>query len=168
MELTCQDPQVETSSPTLEPTMDPTSPQVATLDPTIDPTSEPTIVPAPQVETSSPTLEPTMDPTSPQVAMLDPTMDPTSEPGLDCAPAIALGCGDFLSGSTVGTCNNEQRFVFTATTDLKTISACGSDYDTYLALYDSNNVLIAEQDDSDSHHCGYLNSLMESVQLTIG
>jgi hypothetical protein len=58
--------------------------------------------------------------------------------------------------------------VFTATTNLKTISACGSSYDTYLYLYDSNNAMIAEQDDSQSDHCGVRNSLLESVQLTIG
>jgi len=164
-------PQAETLSPTTDPTMDPTSPPVSTLDPTMDPTSPPVSTLDPTMDpTSSPvsTLDPTMDPTSSPFSTLDPTMDPTSEPGLDCAPAIALGCGDILSGSTVGTCNNEQRFVFTATTDLKTISACGSDYDTYLTLYDSNNVPIAAQDDSQSSHCGYLNSLMESVQLTIG
>jgi len=151
MELTCQDP--------------------PSLKPTGVPTSSPTIVPAPQVETLSPTGMPSSSPTivpAPQVDTLSPTLDPTSEPGLDCAPAITLECGNVLSGSTVGTCNNEQRFVFTATTNLKTISACGSNYDTYLYLYDSNNAMIAEQDDSQSDHCGVRNSLLESVQLTIG
>merc|ERR1719245_582305 len=105
-----------------------------------------------------------MEPTSPQ----DPTMDPTSEPGSNCASAIAMSCGQVISGSTVGTCDNQQQFVFTATTNLKTISACGSGYDTILTLYDSNDVEIAQQDDSASNDCGYFNSLIESVQLTIG
>merc|ERR1711971_647319 len=119
---------------------------------------------SPQVQT----LEPTIDPTSPQVQTLEPSRDPTLEPGLECASAIAMECGEVLSGSTVGTCDNTQRFVLTATTNLKTISACGSGYDTMLALYDSNDALIASQDDSRSNHCGRLNSLLKSVQLTIG
>jgi len=164
-----QIPTILLEAPTLEPTLEPTAfpTYYPTVSPTIDPTLDPTLDPtSPQVET---TIDPTMDPTFPQVeTTIEPTMDPTSEPGLDCASAIAIGCGEVLSGSTVGTCDNTQRFVFTASTNLKTISACGSGYDTILTLYDSNNVEIARQDDSESNHCGYLNSLMESVQLTIG
>jgi len=98
-------------------------------------------------ESSTPTLEPTLTPTD----ALTPTLEPTSEPTFGCDSAIiAMACGDVLSGNTVGTCDSEQRFVFTATTNVKTISACGSDYDTLLTIYDSNNQEIARQVDSDS------------------
>merc|ERR1719403_245398 len=166
----------DTTDPTLVPEFD------YTLSPTTDsPTSLPSLSPTTDMPSSNPTTSmPTVSPssspdtTSPTIVPapldeLEPTMDPTSDPVLDCASAITtIGCGDVVSGTTVGTCDSLQRFTFTATTDLKTISACGSDFDTILVLYDSNNVEIARQDDSYSDHCGYFNALMESVSLTVG
>lgn len=127
-------------------------PTMATLDPTMDPT--------PSLDV--PTFEPTMDPTQIAERTLDPTMDPTT--GGCVSTIIPLTCGDMLTGTTVGTCDNEQRFVFTATTSVKTISACESGYDTMLTVYDSNNEQIAHQDDS--NECG-LQSLLENVPLNI-
>jgi len=75
--------------------------------------------------------------------------------------------GETLSGSTVGKCDSEQRFVFTASTNLKTISSCGSEYDTMLTLYDSNNVEIAHQDDNHSGGCS-LQSVLEGISVDIG
>merc|ERR1719210_1218437 len=39
-----------------------------------------------------------------------------------------LQCGVAQTGSTANSCNAEQLFVFTATTNIKTISACGSEF----------------------------------------
>lgn len=149
------------SAPTQHPTIVPT-----TSAPTVDPTtSTPTLDPSTSTPTNVPTTStPTAHPTT-----LAPTADPTVDPTLGCddSMTIAMACGETLSGSTIGTCDGEQRFVFTASTNLKTISACGSEYDTMLTLYDSNNVEIAYQDDNHSDGCG-LQSVLEGISVDIG
>jgi len=155
---------VETLPPTLDPTMDPTAPVEASLPPTLDPTMDPTT----SVETSlSPTLDPTMDPTAPVEASLPPTLDPTMDPTFDeCdSSVIAISCGDVLTGNTFQSCDAEQRFTFTATTDLKTISTCESEYDTTLAIYNANGELLYDQDDSSE--CGR-QSHVEDLPVDIG
>jgi len=137
LELTCQSDDAS-STPTLEPT-------------------------APLVETLSPTLDPTMDPTFPLVETLTPTLEPTP-PTCD-STIINIACGQTLTGSTANSCDAQQQFTFTATTSMKSISTCGSQYDTMLDIYSANGELIFYQDDSSE--CS-LQSFIKDLPVEIG
>ncbi len=76
----------------------------------------------------------------------------------ECDGAIALSCGDTMTGSTLGAndsggnTSNDVFFTFTGngTEELVTISLCGSDYDTVVAVYSDCTLTnqIAMNDDS--------------------
>jgi len=68
-------------------------------------------------------------------------------------------------GSTVNSCDGHTIFSFTATTDLKTISTCGSELDTMLYLYGPNGELIHHQDDSSE--CNY-QSFIDDYPVEVG
>merc|ERR1719474_2144747 len=102
-------------------------------------------------------MEPTKEPS---MSTFEPTMDPTSVPDVCDSSIIALGCGETLTGSTVSSCDGLQRFTFTASTTMKTISTCGSQYDTVMSIYDSNNQMLASNDDSND--CG-LRAMIEDL-----
>ena len=61
----------------------------------------------------------------------------------DCEDAIAVACGDNLSGSTFGAMDSGGNpagdvfysFTGTGTSELVTVSLCGSSYDTYLRVF---------------------------------
>lgn len=114
--------------------------------------------------TQSPSFDPTTDPTLDPTTSL-PTAQPTTTPGTCESTTIQLACGQILTGSTVDSCDGEQRFTFTASTDLKTISTCGSSYDTWLNIYSDDGQMIYEQDDSDE--CG-TRSHIQDLALTMG
>merc|ERR1719493_112048 len=95
-----------------------------------------------------------------------PTQAPSIVPEAGCdSTIINVACGDSLTGSTVDSCDAEQRFTFTATTSMKSISTCGSQYDTMLDIYNANGQLIFHQDDSDE--CS-LQSFIEDLSVEIG
>merc|ERR1719403_737746 len=106
---------------------------------------------------SAPTLQPTTS---------APTPMPTAVPGTGCdATVIDIACGETLTGSTAGSCDAQQIFRFTAATSMKTISTCGSQYDTKISIYNVADELVFYQDDSSE--CG-LQSFIEDLSLEIG
>jgi len=160
LELTCQSDDASLS-PTLDPTMDPSADPTSdpSADPSADPTSDPSADP-----TKDPSLDPTMDPTFPLVETPSPTSDPTMDPTCD-STIINVACGQTLTGSTANSCGAQQQFTFTATTSMKSISTCGSQYDTMLDIYSANGELIFYQDDSSE--CS-LQSFIKDLPVEIG
>merc|ERR1719242_470902 len=111
--------------------------------------------------TQFPTSDPTSDPAYPLVETLSPTLDPTF-----CNSAIIdVACGQTLTGSTFNSCDAEQRFKFTAITNMKSISTCGSEFDTMIDIYNSDGELVFDQDDS--IECR-LQSFIEDLPVDIG
>jgi hypothetical protein len=76
----------------------------------------------------------------------------------DCANAIAVACGDTVTGSTISANNSGgnaagdvfYKFTGTGTVQQVTVSLCGSSYDTYLRIYSDCTLSnqIAFNDDS--------------------
>ncbi|MBA5628628.1 GEVED domain-containing protein [Moheibacter lacus] len=76
----------------------------------------------------------------------------------DCADAIALACGESDSGSTVGATDSGGNtagdvfysFTGTGSSELVTVSLCGSSFDTYLRVYTDCTLAteVAVNDDS--------------------
>lgn len=76
----------------------------------------------------------------------------TCEDRPPCDDSIqTLTCGDVLTQSTLDRCEGVQTFAFTATTDLTTISTCGSAFDTILEVTSANGFR-AYNDDSCNRH----------------
>jgi len=116
-------------------------------------------------ESVAPTVGPTVQP-SEGFESDAPTAGPTSVPGTGCdSTIIDVACGQTLTGSTANSCDAEQRFTFTATTSMKSISTCGSQYDTMLDIYSANGILVFHQDDS--AECS-LQSFIEDLSVEIG
>merc|ERR1719320_467193 len=186
IELTCQSDDssaLPTQSPTVIPgsalpTQSPTvipGSALPTSSPTVIPSSAlptgwPTAIPESALPTSSPTVIPgsalpTGWPTAIPGSVLPTGIPTTGSPSGCDSRIIELECGAIETGSTVNSCEGVQIFTFTASTNLKTISTCGSGYDTMVSIYNSENELVINQDDSDE--CG-LQSFLEDLPLTIG
>jgi len=91
-------------------------------------------------------------------------IEPTDEP--QCSnEIIELQCGDSIQGSTDQSCNGQQQFSFIASTELTTISSCGSDFDTMLALQAPTGQMIAFIDDT--HVCDR-HAVLENLELNSG
>ncbi len=82
-----------------------------------------------------------------------------------CMIPSLITCGSSVTGSTTGTLNNYggpsaeaiYRFEADVTGDYE-FSSCGSDYDTYLRIYDANmNELYSADDDGDCNHQAIIN-----------
>ena len=82
-----------------------------------------------------------------------------------CMIPSLITCGSSVTGSTTGTLNNYggpsaeaiYRFEADVTGDYE-FSSCGSDYDTYLRIYDVNmNELYSADDDGDCNHQAIIN-----------
>ena len=82
-----------------------------------------------------------------------------------CMIPSLITCGSSVTGSTTGTLNNYggpsaeaiYRFEADVTGDYE-FSSCGSDYDTYLRIYDANmNELYSADDDGDCNYQAIIN-----------
>eukprot|EP00300_Choanocystis_sp_HF-7_P033195 c45493_g1_i1.p1 GENE.c45493_g1_i1~~c45493_g1_i1.p1 ORF type:complete len:538 (+),score=105.38 c45493_g1_i1:85-1614(+) len=99
---------------------------------------------------------------------VSPSPSPTPAP----APQAAIACGSVVSGSTrnapntVGNPAGDVSFnlVVGSVATSVTLSTCGSNFDTFLRVFDQSNTQISANDDST---CNGQNSLQSNLALTL-